>query len=87
MHRVTPVEDKDIQFEVKVGDNVVTEWATDIMVLWDDSLKGHPLNERYMSLRDKLSQRWGTPVTLGTAYLVLDTAVSMIAELKKTHLD
>ena len=85
MKRVTPIgpDETKIELETEVGTKVLD--ATELMAIWDDSAKGQPLSVRYEALRVKLSNLLGIEVSTGYAYTVLDTAVSTITDLKKTH--
>lgn len=86
MKRVTAVPDVESRFELELDHGTAIVDAITVLVLWDDSAKGQPLDVRYTALKANLEKYFGQPITLGTTYLVLDTAVNLITDLKKTHI-
>lgn len=86
MLKVSPVSDLETKFEVSFETCSAVLEATDIMILWDECAKGSDLEIRYAELQRKLAERYNSPVSRGTAYLILEAAVGIISTLKKTHI-
>jgi hypothetical protein len=86
MKRVTPIGPDETKFELETELGVKVVDATELMAMWDDSAKGQPLTTRYEALRVKLSGFLGVEVSIGYAYAVLDTAVGIVTDLKKTRI-
>ena len=79
MKIIEQVAPADTQMQVA---GVVTD-ATEIAMLWDECSPGEKLSLRYETLRSKLSDILGVALSKGTAFMALESAVAMIAELKK----
>ena len=87
MKRITPISDSDLFFEIEPQKGVLfKEAATDLIIVWDESGRGLSLEEKYERFRIALCGRFNCEVSKGTAHMILDEAVRIVGELKKTHI-
>ena len=88
MKKITPISDDDLKLQVETDKGVGVFYATDMIILWDECHRGvnQTLAERYEVFRMAMESLFGGTVSRGTAYLVLEEAVGLLKELKKTHL-
>lgn len=87
MKRITPISDSELFLEIEPQEGVVfKEASTDLIILWDEVGRGLSLVEKYERFRIALCSRLNCEVSKGTAHMVLDEAVRIVGELKKTHI-
>lgn len=87
MQIVKAISDDLLKFSVELTEGLppAVEFATDVIALWDSCAKGEELTVRYDAFQRLLSSRWGTTVSKGTAYFVMEKAADLVNQLKKTH--
>jgi hypothetical protein len=86
MHRVSTVNPDDLKMEVEVqpGQIIATDAAT-VHLIFSEASRGLSLTDAYEKFRVAFSSRYNCTMNYETAYLLVEGALRITNDLKKTH--